>query len=303
MAKNNTLLLIVVAVVGIFLVSGGSLSGLFGGSQTTVVAPPASAPQVGAGCNQNPVYTWSGVDFYNKSEVVAATNYTKINGMAPTSNGNAVYGQPLSFWLYNSTRFCAPVSPPGGLAECGNQILQATCYGNGTSLSTTMWDDDNNVLLGASAAGTNVTIGANGIANLILKYKAVAKAANMPFGGCAVIEFPTTITDVIVSGSGLSNANPCNYQVTYTVGNATNTYRTFAVPTGFDAAGDGLTKDISVQLRAGSSNPSGHFFVQFIPANYYVANDGTFDLNTEQAKNSATTRTAPAPARAYWYIE
>lgn len=266
--------------------------------------PQTTTPQEGAvkqpttiadiGCSQNPAYSYSGVDKFGTT-TFTGTQYIKQNSLKPVSTlANPTYGDKLELWIDNSSSggYCEVTTEPS--VACGSRAIQTICYSNST-LTTKIYDDDNkaflNINAGSDTGGTNVTIGANGVANLRLTYQGTSKKANMPFGGCLVMEVPTTITDVTANGAGISSNTPCKYSYTYTIHSTSNTYKMFDVPKGFDADGLGDLKEIPIQLKAGTTNPSGYGWVTWKPATYYVSNDGNFELGVEKDKNQDTTVT------------
>lgn len=300
--------LMVILVAGI--VGGGLLYGnnhgwfgtpanTAGGGSTVVNQAP---PNLGAQCSQNPAYTYSNVDYFASGTTMQGTDEIKNNNDAPvTSLASPKAGASLQYWKSNSSWFSPVVADT---ASCGSQTLQGRALQNGT-VTLAIRDTDNDVSLSNSGtAGTqNVTIGANGVSNLEVRYSAAAKKAVMPFGGCVAVEVPTTITGVVMNGAGIDSLKPCPYTWTYTVSATTNTYRLFAVPKDFDSNGAGDLKRISLQLTAGSSNPSAAAAVTFQPANYYITNDGKFALGIEKDLNQDTTQTMPGGAKFNFHID
>jgi hypothetical protein len=258
-------------------------------------SPSPGAPNAGATqCSQNPAYTYSATDKYSTS-AVTGTDEIKIGSLKPvTSLANPTFGEQVSYWKDNTsgTAYFCEVTPVKSV-YCGAQQLQTTCYQNGT-LTLSVYDTAARASLSSAggdvAGNTNVTIGANGQANFEVGYQGTAKKANMPFGGCMVVEVPSTITTVSPSGMGISAA-ACPYTLTYAVSSTSNVYKAFAVPAGFDADGAGDFKKINLQLQAGASNPSGYATVTFYPANNYITNTGEIKLGIEKDANADTTKT------------
>lgn len=223
---------------------------------------------------------------------IGGTTYYKVNGLPATTSTTVVAGKSLQVWTDNSTYFCNPESVPK--AECGAQIIEQECVRNGTSLSMKFWDNANGVFLTASGGANNLTMGANTLANVRIDYQGTAKQANMPFGGCVVVEVPSTISSVSLSGAGISSNVPCPYVYTYSTQATTNTYFAYAVPAGFDKDGLGDIKSIAMQIQAGSSDPSAVAYVTLQPADYYVGNDGNLYLGLQKDKNADTTKVRSA---------
>lgn len=260
-----------------------------GGGATLDTGTTINVPaNVNAQCAQNPAYTYSGVDAFNAGTTVGGTDQIKTGADAPvTSLAAPTAGAGLAYWKQNATYFCEIKTDN---AACGAHTLQADCIQNGT-VTLSVRDLDNDVTLTNGGGANNLTVGANEVHNLELRYQSAAKKAVAPFGGCIAVEYPSTFTDVAVSGAGISSAKSCPYQWTYTVSSTSNTYRLFEVPAGFDKDGAGDLKKISVQLKSGSSNPSGTAYLKVQPANYYVGNDKAFHLGIEKDANADTTLT------------
>lgn len=257
-------------------------------------------------CSQNPAYTYSAVDTFSTTTILG-TDRIKSDGNKPvTSLAAPPAGKTLEYWKDNSTVFCEVVTEEGG-AKCGSQTMQTQCYQNSTSTSLKLYDRDNKQFVttpAAAGAANNVSIGANGAVNLQITYQGTAKYANMPFGGCLAIEVPTTITEVIVNGEGLTSSNLCPYTWTYAVSATTNTYKLFAVPSGFDKDASGDLKEIDVQLKAGSTDPTtATAYYEFMPADYYVTNDGNIVLGIEKDKNGDTTKVKGSAGKISFYIK
>lgn len=261
------------------------------GQEPTVTGAGCEAQQ----CFQNPTYTYSAVDAFTSS-ALTGTDRIKINGKAPvTSLANPQKCAELEYWLENTSYFVKPVGV--NQVACGANQVEAEGTVNGT-ISLTAYDQFTQI----ASATHNVTLGANGLKNIDITWEGEAEKANMPFGGCMVIEYPTTISTITPSGSGLSDS-ACQYIKTYSVSSTSNTYRSFAVPMGFDADGSGAKKEFALQVRAGSSNPSGSMVVTFYPANYYITDDGDFALGVEKDQNQDTTATFASAVSTTIYIE
>lgn len=232
-------------------------------------------------CFQNPTYTYSAVDKFT-STAMTGTDQIKVNGKAPVSSlANPQKCSKLEYWLSNTSHFVQPKVESE--VKCGANQIEADGYQN-ASVTLSAYDQYTVI----ATATHNVTLGANGIVNIDFTWQGTAKRANMPFGGCMVVEYPATISDVTPSGEGLSTAS-CRFIKTYSVSSTSNTYRSYDVPAGWDADGSGAKKNFAMQVRASASNPSGNMIVTFYPANYYVSNDGNFVLGVEKDKNQDTS--------------
>lgn len=260
----------------------------FGTPQSTLNSPVVTGDgNVVGQCAQNPAYTYSATDAFGTT-VIGGTDQIKIGSAKPVSSlANPVAGKDLQYWKSNSTYFCNVASDK---VNCGSQLEETKCYQNAT-VTLAVRDLDNDVSLTNGGGAQNLTVGANQVHNLELRFQGTSKQANMPFGGCVAVEYPATMLPVTVNGAGISNLKACPYKWTYSVSATTNTYELFEVPTGFDADGLGDLKRTSFQVKSGSTNPSGTAYVTFQPANYYVTNDGQIVLGIEKDKNQDTTKT------------
>lgn len=277
-----------VAIIAVLFVAAW-FSGIFphdtAGTGGAKVAP--GVPQnIATQCQQNPAYTYSAVDAFTSS-VIPGTDEIKNGLDAPvTTLANPTAGAGLSFWLSNASEFCDVATAN---AQCGSTTLQTKCIQNGTVTLATR-DLDNDVTLTDGGGANNLTVGANSVYNLEVRYSSAAKKAVMPFGGCVAVEYPATLGTVNFAGAGVGGS--CPYKWTYTVNSASNTYQLIAVPDGFDKNGVGDQKKITMQIQTGSTNvASGIVYVTFAPANYYIGNDGAFHLGIEKDANQDTTKT------------
>lgn len=291
------LLLVIVGVVGMF-------AGVVKLPQNAANQPTQNGQTVVLG--QNPAYTYQANDAYS-STVVGGTDQIKANGNMPvTSLAAPDAGLPLQYWKNNGTYFCEVASTT---ALQGSHSLQTNCYANAT-ITLGVYDKVGRVALTSGGGANNITMGANGNANLEISYQATAKASSMPFGGCMAIDVPTTITSNTVEGSGISTLKPCPYKWTYATLATTNAASFYEVPAGFDKNGLGDYKTIALILNAGGSDPAANAKVTFQPANYYVASydiapnvyhpqgikKGDFVLGIEKDANADTTKTVAAGA-------
>jgi len=288
-AKNERLVVLGLAMVFIAVLGFGWLgnAGFFAAAGTTAGVAPAAPSGSGLNCAQNPAYTYSAVDVIGGTGVIGGTDYIKQGTNYPVSSLAApTAGESLSYWKSNTTVFASPVS---GSVGCGVGSLQASAYPNG-SVTLSVFDTPNNVILTSGGGVNNVSGAANAIVNAQIRYQPTALSAGAPFGGCMAVEYPNNMTSVVVPGL----ASGCPYKWTYpTRTGYTTTF--FTLPVGFDAAGDGNMKTYNVQMRNGAVVTSGTAYIVTQPANYYLVTQGsqigTFALDIEQTLNSATTKT------------
>lgn len=239
-------------------------------------------------CAVVPTYTYQAKDVFSTS-LIGGTDEIKVGNNAPvTSLASPQAGLALQYWKDNST-YLTRVKD-AGLTKCGANTVQADAYAN-ASITLRNFDPVGNVYLTNGGGTNNITVGANELVNLEFSYQGQAKHASLPFGGCIAIEYPNTFASVSFEGNGVSSSVPCPYVWTYAVSSTSNTFRTFAVPAGFDADGKGDIKKFAMQMLAGSSNPSGTAYAVVRPANYYLTNSGEIVLGIEKDQNQDTTKT------------
>jgi hypothetical protein len=306
--KKTTIFLgVLLALIVLGVVFKPNLGGIFTNVPTLSLGTPT--PQSGLDkldvacediqCNVIPTYTYNAVDKFGSTITTTGTTYIKQNGdFAVTTLASPVKCSALKFWNSNGTSFCPVVDEPS--AVCGSKQLQAKCWINATGSSLIVLNAQTGAQYTDNGGATNISVStANSVTNAKLSFTSGSKTANMPFGGCLVIEHPTTIASVTPSGSGVSTAG-CPYKLTYTPVTAGNTYSAFAVPSGFDASGDGSIKDVNVQFKVGTSGVTAGSLIYFtyVPANYYLTNTGDFALGLERDQNQDTTRTFLATIRA-----
>lgn len=284
-------------VIAVILVLG--FTGHLGkaGSQSGLNTPNPSGNQGGtvSGCPNNPTYSGSAVDYFGTTVVGGTDEYIIGDNKPITSLTNVALskGNVLQYWKSNSTYYCAPSDATA--LGCDPVNPQLACYLNAT-VTLSAYDVPGNSLLTAGGGATNITLGATDSKALNLHYKGTSKQAAMPFGGLMVVEVPTGVTSVDVSGAGIMSGVG-NFHLTYSNTVAGNPYYVFNVPAGFDAEKVASDKTIQITMNTGSTNPAGLAYVKFIPANYYiVSSTGKFALDTEQYLNSDTTRTGIANA-------
>jgi len=270
---------------------------IFGGGTTGSVIT-AGGEQVPAGdvscedvqCQVIPTYTYSAKDSFSTTTVTGSTNI-KEDGRDPVSTlANPQKCETLQYWVDNSTYFCEVASEDS--VACGSQSVQAKCFNNVTTTTMSVFDVENDRFLTDGDSGaTNVSLAADATANIEFRYKGAAKKSSYPFGGCMVVEVPSTVSSITASGAGIENSKACPYVLTYTVSSTSNTFRAFEIPAGWDSDGKGDQKTVDIQLLASSSDPSGVGYITAIPANYYVTNAGDVVLGLEKDQNQDTTRT------------
>jgi len=236
-------------------------------------------------CFQNPAYTYSVADKFDASAITGTTKI-KVNDKAPVASLAAPQKcTKLQYWLLSTTDFVTPITEDE--VKCGANQIQATGIANG---SVTLSAYDQFTVLTNGGGANNITLGANGIKNVDYTWEGEAEKAAMPFGGCMCVEYPSSLSYAKPSGAGLSDAS-CEYKKTYTTSSTDNTYQCYNVPEGFDAAGTGEKLSMSIQYKAGSTDPAGTAVMTFFPANYYVTDDGNFALGVEKDLNDDTTAT------------
>ncbi len=285
--------LTLVAILGIILFSMGVIKT---GSSPLAVTN-GNTGNGNAGTNNNagvgtintaqPTATYSAIDKFSTSAITGTAYYKPANQKAQTTAlSNVNSGTQYTYWVDNSTGKNY-VKPAVFTAHSGANSIQAIGW---QYAAPTITAYDNNAGTAITDASHNVTLSANGQANLDFKYQGTAKKSAGPFGGVMVLEYNSTISDVTCTGNDVLSANP--YHVTYTVSNTADTFKEWAYSAGLDD-GSGDLNHITCQFRNGATaQPAGGAFVlSFIPAGYYVTNTGNIVLDTEQTLNGATTRT------------
>lgn len=289
MSSKNTIVLAVLLIIGI--VGGIWAYGTFvkGGSAqtvTNVVTNPSTGVAVSSsGCAQNPAVTYVGVNAFTKA-TITGTDEIKKNGLAPVSTlANPAVGDALQYHLSNASVFSEVATLSS--VQCGSgQVIQAKVY---TNSSVTLTAYDQKTLI--ADATHNVTMGANDATDVEITYKGSSKAANMPFGGAVCVDYPTTISSVSLTGAGITGAATSFSIMGITPVTSGNAMTCFEVPMGFDAQLIATQKSLNLNIQAGTSNPSGTVSIVFYPANYYVSNDGNFELGIVKDKNNDNTKT------------
>jgi hypothetical protein len=287
MAKSNAWIIILV-IIGVIVAMQ-----YFGTPKSTTGDTGGS---VGA-CPYQETGTYATKDIFGTTSVTG-TSYLKTDGnpaIAGTPTTSVSQGTDYTYWVDNSTYYVLPVTQK---ATCGVNPFTAKAWNN-ASATVTGYD-----IVGSAAVtsgASNVSMAANANANIRFTYQGTAKKSAAPFGGVMVIEYNSSIASVTCSGANIVGTNP--FHLTYTVGSTTRTYAVFAFDNKLDD-GTGLAKTIDCQFKNGASaaGAGSAYLVKFIPANYYVANDGTIVLDTEKNANQDTTRTGlnVPTMTAYW---
>lgn len=246
-----------------------------------------------------PTASYTTFDKYASTTTVSGTSYYKVgsNKATTTAQTNVNKGDQITYWVDNSTYWVKPAVETAG---AGVTSIEAEAYANGTA-TITLYDTVNRQ---SSDSGTyNTSMGANKQANEELTYQGTAKQSASPFGGVMIVEYNSTISSVTCTGDDLLNSNP--YHVTYTVTATTNTYKPYAYGPSLDD-GTGSVRKINCQFQNGATavGAGSAYYFKFIPANYYVTNDGDIVLDTEKFANGVTTRTGSVinqpSLTAYW---
>jgi hypothetical protein len=310
--KKNGALRLVFGILGVVLVLhavvsvGGQLdwwqlpsgvSGFFLSTavpQGTVINQPAYGG--GSVTTYQPTATYTTKDKY-ATTTVSGTSYYKVNSLPATTTAqtNVNNGDNLVYWVSNTTYYVRPAFKTAG---SGVTPIQAEAFANGTG-TVTLYDLIGRV--GAGATSSNVSIGANDIANIEVTYQGTAKQSEAPFGGLFVVEYNSSIASLTCEGDALTDVNP--YHLTYTTSATTHTYKAFPFTSALDD-GTASIKRITCQFRNGASavGAGAYYTAKFIPANYYITNAGDIVLDVEQFANDATTRTGlgTASTTGYW---
>lgn len=291
--------------------------------QQTVIAQPGAAQPAATGqavsttaqCQVSQAYGYTAVDALQTGVSVPGTTYIKSGSLAPvTSLAAPNPGQLLSFWNSNASTLCPVVdlnsqilgvtgtlvNAPTAGATCGTANLQSRCYANG-SVTLSVYTQPANTAL-TNGGGANNATSVVGTSNYNVYYTGTSKKAEMPFGGCVALEYPTNVTSLSFSGAGISSAMACPYTWTYSLHSTSNTYQAFAVPSGFDANGAADQKVMALQLTAASNAPKGTVYITFQPANYYVGNDGNFHIGIQKDANADTTLTTTGMASVFSFV-
>lgn len=246
---------------------------------------PAGANVASGGESYQPTASYATKDKFATTSI-SGTSYYKVGNEAAgtVAKTNVRVGGTYTYWVSNSTYY---VQPKTFIAHEGANDITADAWQN-TTTTLTAYDTVGHAT--SSAGLSNCSMGANDQCNIEFTYQGTAKNSASPFGGVMVIEYNNTLSSVTCTGDQLLTENP--YHLTYKVASIENTYRVLAYSSSMDD-GSGNTRTISCQFKngataAGAGSP---YYVKFIPANYYLTNDGNIVLDTEKFKNDDTTRT------------
>lgn len=239
-----------------------------------------------------PTATYATQDAFVATTSIPGTSYYKRDGDRLTSTAitNTQKGVSYTYWVSNGTYY---VEPTSFTASGTDNVVNSKAYQNG-SITISGYDVVNDKAVSSSAY--NTSMGAN--ANAKLKFTVVgsAKTSALPLGGVMVVELNSTIPTVSCSGDGIVGVNN-KHQVTYTATSLANRYVIYEVAKGFDLSKDGGSTGVTNVIRCDFTNGAtavgagSAYYIKFIPANYYVGNDGNLYLDVEQKMNGATTRT------------
>lgn len=243
-------------------------------------------PVVGGGSNYQPTASYTTVDKYSASTSVSGTSYYKVDGDSAktTAYTNVNVGDDITYWVSNSTYWVQPVTKT---ATQGVNTFEAKAYQNG-SASITVYDTINRATM--SDGAYNTSLGANDQANFEITYQGTSEYSATPFGGVMVIESNSTIASLTCSGDSLLNDNP--YHLTYTTDSTSHTFWSWAYDESLDD-GTGTIQRINCQVKNGGNavGAGSIAYLKFIPANWYISNDGDILLDTEKYADSDNTRT------------
>lgn len=274
------------------------------GAPTTLATASATTAVLG----QSPAYTYSSIDSKQPANSVPGTSYIKTGNQAPvTSLAGPNMNVGLEFWNSNTTNFCDVVDANSAAittsqavpdissvvapALGGTHTVQSSCYiASNPTLSA--YNSPQNSLLTNDGGSQNLST-AVGATNVNLYFQGTSKQSAMPYGGCLALEQSVNVTSISVNGAGITGA-PCPFVWSYQVQNTADTFKTYAVPYGFDQNGAADLKSIAIQYTAATNKPVGKAYVAFQPANWYVGNDKAFHLGIEKDANADTTKTFTA---------
>jgi hypothetical protein len=326
--KSNGTLKTVFAIFGVLLIGYGAVSAganlewysLGGASQFFLSAGVPSdggqiqCPQgyiltdgkcVQTGGNGNdgvityqPTATYGGTNKFDSTTSISGTSYYKVgtNKATTTAQTNVNQGDQIMYWIDNSSYYIKPVVDTAGP---GVTPFNAEGYAN-SSATVTLYDKLNKQLVTDGAY--NTTLSANGKANVEITYQGTAKGSAGPFGGLMVLEQNSSISAVTCTGDDLLENDP-GYHLTYAVSATTHTYKSFPYgPTLDDGSGDARILNCQYQNGASAPGTGSAYYVKFVPANYYVTQNGDIVLDTEKNANGDNTRTGLGQpmATAYW---
>jgi hypothetical protein len=257
-------------------------------------------PSFGTGGGSDVIQTYAADAAYATQnafsvESIAGTTYyaAGADGIFQTTAPKLERDKAYQYWVSNSTVYVKPLT---FTASGSNNVINKVAYRTGSATITgydVIYNCNTNDDVAATAC--NITLGANQEAKIDMKYLGGAKTANLPFGGVMVVEYNNTVPTQTCSGDGLVGLNN-KYQVTYSDSATTNTHKVYELADGFDVSKNGGTTGVTNVIRCEWANGAtaaapGTVKITFIPANYYIGNDGKLYLDVEQKMNGANTRT------------
>ena len=243
-----------------------------------------------------PSATYSTMDKFSTTAVSVGTSYYKEgnNPATTTAISNVVQGKSYTYWLSNASYWITPFT---FTATGTNNIINKNALANG-SATITVLDGINGNVVSTSGTGGNVTLGADGVANVQIKYQGTAKKSGGAFGGMMVIESNASISSITCTSpdGAILEGNPSNFHVTYTPSLTSHVGRLFEYAPLLDD-GTGSVRTINCQFQNGGTAVSGVndvWYVKFIPADYYASQSGAIVLDTEKFADNSNTRTGSA---------
>ena len=200
-----------------------------------------------------------------------------------------------TYWVENATTYVKPKTFTAGTLN--NNIVNKEGYANSTA-TVILFDELNNVNVHTPA--NNVSFGAGATVNIKLKYQGTFQGSAMPFGGILVVEANQSIPTINCNGADISNVVPYS-SLSYTASSTANRYVQFGVNPTLDD-GSATAREINCQFKNGATDSSSLVKFTFIPANYYVANDGSILLDVQKTANQDTTATGLGRITAQTYF-
>ncbi len=288
-ASGATIALSAIAIAIVLIAAIFAYTNLVPTSQQII--GPGGQVDTGANVAVNPTATYATKDKFSTLSIGGTSYYARDGDAATTTAiGNVNPGVQYTYWVSNGTYYVAPKVFTA--SSLNNNVVNDVAFKSG-GVTTSLYDTDNRQT--TTSGAYNTSVGVNGVANIEVSYQGVAKQSNMPFGGVMVVEKNQSFNvngGVTCSGANIAPNTGANaFTVTYSP-SATdmNTVVYKVLPT-IDDGVNVNKKVIGCQFQNGGSDASGAYKVTFIPANYYVTNEGKIALDVEQAKNGLTTRT------------
>lgn len=287
-ASGATMAMVAIAIAAV-VIAGMLVYTNFGPTTQTALGGSTSG---GTNPAVNPTATYSTKDKFSTS-IISGTSYYANDGLPATTSviSNVNPGVKYTYWVDNASTYVKPLVFTA--STLNNNIVNQEALLNGTA-TTSLYDTDNRQTVTNGVYNTSVGIG--GVANIEISYQGVAKKSFMPFGGVMIVEKNNSFNvngGVVCSGANLAaNTGSDAFTVTYTPSSVdANTVVYKVLPT-IDDGANVNTKKVNCQFQESTGvDAAGAYKVTFIPANYYVTNDGKFALDTEQVANGLTTRT------------